>query len=558
MSAEANALPPREVMEFDVVIVGAGPAGLATAIRLRQRAIEAGRELSVCVLEKGSEPGAHVLSGAVMDPRALTELFPDWAERGAPLKQKVTRDEFLFLSETGARSTPNALLPECFHNEGNYIISLGEVTRWLAQQAEALEVAIFPGFAAAEVLYGDNGEVIGVATGDMGIEKDGSIGPAFERGMALHAKYTIFAEGARGHLGRQLIARYKLDEGKDPQAYGIGIKELWQIDPARHEPGLVVHAAGWPLDSDTYGGAFLYHADGGKVAIGYVVGLDYRNPWLSPFEEFQRFKTHSSIRKHLEGGTRIGYGARAITAGGLLSLPKTVFPGGALVGCEAGYLNASRIKGSHAAIKTGMLCADAAFDALAADRQHDELSAYPKAFEASWLFTELQQAKNFKQWFKKGQTVATLMTGVEQWLLPKLGVRNPPWTLHRTQPDHACLEPASQHTRIAYPKPDGVLTFDRLSSVFLSSTNHDENQPSHLTLKDPSIPVKVNLAEYAGPEARYCPAGVYEFVGDADNARLQINAQNCVHCKTCDIKDPTQNIVWVTPQGGGGPNYSGM
>ncbi|HGM6068989.1 TPA: electron transfer flavoprotein-ubiquinone oxidoreductase [Stenotrophomonas maltophilia] len=558
MSAEANALPPREVMEFDVVIVGAGPAGLATAIRLRQRAIEAGRDLSVCVLEKGSEPGAHVLSGAVMDPRALTELFPDWAERGAPLKQKVTRDEFLFLSETGARSTPNALLPECFHNEGNYIISLGEVTRWLAQQAEALEVAIFPGFAAAEVLYGDNGEVIGVATGDMGIEKDGSIGPAFERGMALQAKYTIFAEGARGHLGRQLIARYKLDEGKDPQAYGIGIKELWQIDPARHEPGLVVHAAGWPLDNDTYGGAFLYHADGGKVAIGYVVGLDYRNPWLSPFEEFQRFKTHPSIRKHLEGGTRIGYGARAITAGGLMSLPKTVFPGGALVGCEAGYLNVSRIKGSHAAIKTGMLCADAAFDALAADRQHDELDAYPKAFEASWLFTELQQAKNFKQWFKKGQTVATLMTGIEQWLLPKLGVRNPPWTLRHSTPDHACLEPAAKHTRIAYPKPDGVLTFDRLSSVFLSSTNHDENQPSHLTLKDASIPVKVNLAEYAGPEARYCPAGVYEFVGEADNARLQINAQNCVHCKTCDIKDPTQNIVWVTPQGGGGPNYSGM
>ncbi|HDS1676456.1 TPA: electron transfer flavoprotein-ubiquinone oxidoreductase [Stenotrophomonas maltophilia] len=558
MSAEANALPPREVMEFDVVIVGAGPAGLATAIRLRQRAIEAGHELSVCVLEKGSEPGAHVLSGAVMDPRALTELFPDWAERGAPLKQKVTRDEFLFLSETGARSTPNALLPECFHNEGNYIISLGEVTRWLAQQAEALEVAIFPGFAAAEVLYGDNGEVIGVATGDMGIEKDGSIGPAFERGMALQAKYTIFAEGARGHLGRQLIARYKLDEGKDPQAYGIGIKELWQIDPAKHEPGLVVHAAGWPLDNDTYGGAFLYHADGGKVAIGYVVGLDYKNPWLSPFEEFQRFKTHPSIRKHLEGGTRIGYGARAITAGGLMSLPKTVFPGGALVGCEAGYLNVSRIKGSHAAIKTGMLCADAAFDALAADRQHDELDAYPKAFEASWLFTELQQAKNFKQWFKKGQTVATLMTGIEQWLLPKLGVRNPPWTLRHSTPDHACLEPAAKHTRIAYPKPDGVLTFDRLSSVFLSSTNHDENQPSHLTLKDASIPVKVNLAEYAGPEARYCPAGVYEFVGEADNARLQINAQNCVHCKTCDIKDPTQNIVWVTPQGGGGPNYSGM
>ncbi|MFG6087075.1 electron transfer flavoprotein-ubiquinone oxidoreductase [Stenotrophomonas indicatrix] len=558
MSAEANALPPREVMEFDVVVVGAGPAGLATAIRLRQRAIEAGRELSVCVLEKGSEPGAHVLSGAVMDPRALTELFPDWAERGAPLKQKVTRDEFLFLSETGARTTPHALLPECFHNEGNYIISLGEVTRWLAQQAEALEVAIFPGFAAAEVLYGDDGAVIGVATGDMGIEKDGSIGPAFERGMALQAKYTVFAEGARGHLGRQLISRFKLDEGKDPQAYGIGIKELWQIDPAKHEPGLVVHAAGWPLDTDTYGGAFLYHADGGKVAIGYVVGLDYRNPWLSPFEEFQRFKTHPSIRKHLEGGTRIGYGARAITAGGLMSLPKTVFPGGALVGCEAGYLNVSRIKGSHAAIKTGMLCADAAFDALVADRQHDELSAYPAAFETSWLHDELKLSKNFKQWFKKGQTVATLMTGIEQWLLPKLGVRNPPWTLRHSIPDHACLEPASKHARIAYPKPDGVLTFDRLSSVFLSSTNHDENQPSHLTLKDASIPVKVNLAEYAGPEARYCPAGVYEFVGDGNDARLQINAQNCVHCKTCDIKDPTQNIVWVTPQGGGGPNYSGM
>jgi electron-transferring-flavoprotein dehydrogenase len=558
MSAEANALPPREVMEFDVVVVGAGPAGLATAIRLRQRAIDAGRELSVCVLEKGSEPGAHVLSGAVMDPRALTELFPDWAERGAPLKQKVTRDEFLFLSETGARTTPHALLPECFHNEGNYIISLGEVTRWLAQQAEALEVAIFPGFAAAEVLYGDDGAVIGVATGDMGIEKDGTIGPAFERGMALHAKYTVFAEGARGHLGRQLISRFKLDEGKDPQAYGIGIKELWQIDPAKHEPGLVVHAAGWPLDTDTYGGAFLYHADGGKVAIGYVVGLDYKNPWLSPFEEFQRFKTHPSIRKHLEGGTRIGYGARAITAGGLMSLPKTVFPGGALVGCEAGYLNVSRIKGSHAAIKTGMLCADAAFDALVADRQHDELSAYPAAFETSWLHDELKLSKNFKQWFKKGQTVATLMTGIEQWLLPKLGVRNPPWTLRHSIPDHACLEPASKHTRIAYPKPDGVLTFDRLSSVFLSSTNHDENQPSHLTLKDASIPVKVNLTEYAGPEARYCPAGVYEFVGDGNDARLQINAQNCVHCKTCDIKDPTQNIVWVTPQGGGGPNYSGM
>ena len=558
MSAETFELAPREVMEFDVVVVGGGPAGLATAIRLRQRAIEAGRELSVCVLEKGSEAGAHILSGAVVDPRALGELFPDWRERGAPLKQEVTRDEFLFLSETGARSTPQALLPECFHNVGNYIVSLGEVTRWLAQQAEALEVAIFPGFPAAEVLYGDDGAVVGVATGDMGLNRDGTPGPAFERGMALMAKYTVFAEGSRGHLGRQLIARFKLDEGKDPQSYGLGIKELWQVDPAVHEPGLVVHAAGWPLDEDTYGGAFLYHAEGGKVSVGYVVGLDYKNPWLSPFEEFQRFKTHPSIRKYLEGGKRIGYGARAITAGGLLSLPKTVFPGGALVGCEAGYLNASRIKGSHAAIKTGMLAADAAFDALVAGRQHDELSAYPQAFEGSWLHAELQQAKNFKQWFKKGQTVATLMTGVEQWLLPKLGIRNPPWTIHRTVADHACLEPAARHTRIAYPKPDGVLTFDRLSSVFLSSTNHDEHQPSHLTLKDASIPVTVNLAEYAGPEARYCPAAVYEFVGAAGQERLQINAQNCVHCKTCDIKDPTQNIVWVTPQGGGGPNYAGM
>ena len=559
MNTEAtNALPPREAMEFDVVIVGAGPAGLATAIRLRQLAVEKGQELSVCVLEKGSEPGAHILSGAIMDPKALTELFPDWQEKGAPLKQAVTKDEFLFLDATGAKATPEALLPECFHNHGNYIVSLGEVTRWLAQQAEALEVAIFPGFAAAEVLYDDTGAVMGVATGDMGIQKDGTPGPNFERGMELHAKYTVFAEGSRGHLGRQLISKFKLDEGKDPQSYGIGIKELWQADPAKHQPGLVVHAAGWPLDSDTYGGSFLYHAEGGKIAVGFVVGLDYKNPWLSPFEEFQRFKTHPSIRKHLEGGKRIAYGARAITAGGILSLPKTVFPGGALVGCEAGYLNASRIKGSHAAIKTGMLAAEAAFEALAAGRSRDELSAYPEAFEKSWLHAELMQAKNFKQWFKKGRTVATLMTGIEQWLLPKLGIRNAPWTIHRTRADHTYLEPADQHQKIDYPKPDGVLTFDRLSSVFLSSTNHDEHQPSHLTLKDASIPVAVNLAKYAGPEARYCPAGVYEFVGEGADTRLQINAQNCVHCKTCDIKDPTQNIVWVTPQGGGGPNYPAM
>lgn len=550
---------PRESMEYDVVVVGAGPGGLATAIRLKQLAAQAGNEVSVCVLEKGSEPGAHILSGAIMDPRALTELIPDWQEQGAPLKQAVTRDKFLFLDETGAKATPDFFLPDCFKNHGNYIISLGALVRWLAQQAEALGVEIFPGFAAAELLYSEAGAVKGVATGNMGLGKDGAPTADFQLGMELHAKYTIFAEGSRGQLGRQLMDRFSLDAGKDPQAYGIGIKELWQVDPSRHEPGLVVHTAGWPLTDDTYGGSFLYHAEDGKVAIGLVVGLDYKNPWLSPFEEFQRFKTHPAIRKYLEGGKRIGYGARSITAGGLLSLPKLVFPGGALVGCEAGTLNASRIKGSHAAIKTGMLAAEAAFAALVEGRSADELSAYPAAFEASWLHDELKRAKNFKQWFKKGHTTATLMTGIEQWLLPKLGVRTPPWTLHRTQPDYACLLPADRQPRITYPKPDGTLTFDRLSSVFLSSTNHDEHQPAHLTLKDPSVPVDVNLATYAGPEARYCPAGVYEFVdADGGGQRLQINAQNCVHCKTCDIKDPTQNIVWVAPQGGGGPNYSGM
>ncbi len=554
MSDNALATPEREVMEYDIVVVGAGPAGLAFAIRLKQL----NPEIPVCVLEKGSEPGAHILSGAIMDPKALGELFPDWAERGAPLKQAVTKDEFLFLSETGAMATPNWLLPACFHNEGNYIVSLGAVTRWLAQQAEALGVEVFPGFAAAEVLFDEAGAVKGVATGDMGIGKDGQPTDQFQRGMELHAKYTIFAEGSRGQLGRELIAKYQLDAGKDPQSYGIGIKELWQADPAKHQPGLVVHTAGWPLDGDTYGGSFLYHAEDGKISVGFVVGLDYRNPWLSPFNEFQRFKTHPAIRKHLEGGKRIGYGARAITAGGLLSLPKLVFPGGALVGCEAGTLNASRIKGSHAAIKTGMLAAEAAVAALGAGRQRDELIAYPAAFEQSWLHAELLQSRNFKQWFKKGRTVATLMTGIEQWLLPKLGIRNPPWTIHHHTPDYATLQPAATQPKIEYPKPDGVLSFDRLSSVFLSSTHHDENQPAHLTLKDPSIPVQVNLREYAGPEARYCPAGVYEFVDDNGSERLQINAANCVHCKTCDIKDPTQNIVWVAPQGGGGPNYQNL
>lgn len=550
---------PRETMEYDVVVVGAGPGGLATAIRLKQLAALESRELSVCVLEKGSEPGAHILSGAIMDPRAITELFPNWNELGAPLKQEVTSDEFLFLGETGARTTPDFLLPDCFRNHGNYVVSLGNVVRWLGQQAEALGVEIFPGFAAAEVLYNDNGSVKGVATGNLGLGKDGEPTGNFQLGMELHAKYTVFAEGARGHLGKQLIARYKLDAGRDPQSYGIGLKELWEVDPAKHRPGHVVHTAGWPLDADTYGGAFLYHAEDHKVTLGFVVGLDYRNPWLSPFEEFQRWKTHPAIRATLEGGKRLGYGARAITAGGILSLPKLVFPGGALVGCEAGTLNASRIKGSHAAIKTGMLAAEAAFEAVKAGRAHDELAAYPDAFEASWLHEELDRARNFKQWFKKGRTVATLMTGVEQWLLPRLGMKSPPWTIHRTAADHTTLQPAAESPRIAYAKPDGKITFDRLSSVFVSNTNHEENQPAHLTLKDASVPVATNLAKYAGPESRYCPAGVYEFVKAEDGAdRLQINAQNCVHCKTCDIKDPTQNIVWVTPEGGGGPTYVGM
>ncbi|NHC05763.1 electron transfer flavoprotein-ubiquinone oxidoreductase [Azonexus fungiphilus] len=545
----------REAMEFDAVVVGGGPAGLAAAIRLKQLAAASNQEIAVCLIEKGAEIGAHILSGAVMDPRALDELLPDWKTTDAPLNAPVSEDRFLILSETGATRVPNALLPGCFHNEGNYVISLGNVCRWLGEQAEALGVEIYPGFAGSEVLFDENGAVKGVATGDMGRLHDGSEGPNFQPGMELHGKYTFFAEGCRGHLGKQLIAHFALDRDADPQTYGIGLKELWEIDPAKHQPGLVVHSGGWPMQPDTYGGGFLYHLENNQIAVGFVVGLGYANPHLSPYEEFQRYKTHPEIRKFLEGGKRIAYGARALTAGGLQSLPETVFPGGVLVGDDAGFLNAARIKGSHCAIKTGALAAEACFAALGAGRQRDSLTAYPQAFRESWLYDELHRARNFKPWMSKGLWLGSLMFGIDQLLLRGKA----PWTLRHGSPDHAKLKPAADCPRIDYPKPDGVLSFDRLSSVFLSSTNHEEDQPCHLQLKDASVPVAINLATYDAPEQRYCPAGVYEILHDAGGEpRLQINAQNCVHCKTCDIKDPTQNITWVTPQGGEGPTYPNM
>ncbi|MDR2839580.1 MAG: electron transfer flavoprotein-ubiquinone oxidoreductase [Azonexus sp.] len=545
----------REAMEFDVVIVGGGPAGLASAIRLKQLSAEKGSDISVCLIEKGAEIGAHILSGAIMDPRALSELFPDWKEKGAPLNAPVSEDRFFIFTEQGSLRIPNLLLPPPFHNEGNYAISLGNLCRWLGEQAEALGVEIYPGFAGAEVLYGDDGVVKGVITGDMGRLRDGSEGPNFQAGMELRGKYTFFAEGCRGHLGKELIAKFKLDHGVDPQAYGIGLKELWEIQPDKHQTGLVIHSGGWPMQPDTYGGGFLYHLENNQIAIGLVVGLGYKNPHLSPYEEFQRFKTHPEIRKFLEGGKRISYGARALVSGGLQALPKTTFPGGVLVGDDAGFLNGARIKGSHCAIKTGALAAEACFDAILAGRSHDELTAYPEAFRNSWLYPELKAARNFKPWMAKGLKFGSLMFGIDQTVFRGKA----PWTLHRDTPDYAELEPAADCPPIDYPKPDGVITFDRLSSVFLSATNHEEDQPCHLHLKDAAVPITVNLAKYDAPEQRFCPAGVYEILGrEEGQPRLQINAQNCLHCKTCDIKDPTQNINWVTPQGGEGPTYPNM
>ena len=546
----------RESMEFDVLIVGGGPSGLSAAIRLKQLALEKGQKINVCLIEKSAEIGGHILSGAVMDPRALSELLPTWAARGAPLKAAVSEDRFLMLSEESSRQLPNWMLPECFLNDGNYIISLAELCRWLGEQASELGVEIYPGFAGSEVLYTADGAVKGVATGDMGLLKDGSQGPSYQQGMELHAHYTLFAEGCRGQLGKELEEKFSLREGADPQVYGLGLKELWEIKPEKHQTGLVIHSGGWPLDAQTYGGGFMYHMADNLVSVGLVAGLGYSNPYFSPFEEFQRLKTHPALRNFLEGGKRIAYGARALAAGGLQSLPKPVFPGGILIGDDAGFLNAARIKGSHCAIKSGMLAAEVCAAALGEGRSNDTLSAFTQAFRTSWLYDELYNTRNFKPWMAKGLYLGSLMFGIDQLILRGKA----PWTLHHPSADHCTMKKALDCPRIDYPRPDGEISFDRLSSVYLSNTNHEENQPCHLKLNDSTLPIKVNLALYDAPEQRYCPAGVYEIVRDetGSNPQLQINAQNCIHCKTCDIKDPMQNIKWCVPQGGEGPNYPNM
>ncbi len=552
---ELDSLGDRESMDYDVVVVGAGPAGLATAIRIKQLALEKGTDITVCVLEKGAEVGSHILSGAIMDPVALTELFPDWQAMGAPVTTAVTEERFLFLSKDKVSKTPEWMMPKALQNDGCYVISLAQLVRWLAAQAEELGIEIFPGFAATEVLYNNQSAVIGVATGDMGVGRDGKPTGAFQRGIALLARYTVFAEGTRGQLGKTLITRFNLDAGRDPQAYSIGLKEIWKVRPEVHRPGLVMHTAGWPLDRHTYGGSFMYHMADGKVAVGFTVGLNYSNPWLSPFQEFQRYKTHPAIRSFLEGGERLAYGARAMTGGGLQALPELVFPGGVLVGCEAGFLNGGRIKGIHAAIKSGMLAAEAVVPAVLSGRRHDALRDYPKAFQKSWLYRELHAVRNFKPWMEKKLKWATLMFGMDQVLFRGKA----PWTLHRHVPDYIYLQPADQSKVKNYPKPDGKLTFDVPSSVYLSGTNHEEDQPVHLVLKDVDKPLSLNLPKFAGPEARYCPAGVFSYVPDGKGGmKLQVNAANCLHCKTCDIKDPGQNITWTAPQGGDGPNYPDM
>jgi electron-transferring-flavoprotein dehydrogenase len=540
----------RESMQYDVVIVGGGPAGLSAAIRLKQLAAEKGRELGVCLIEKGSEIGAHILSGAVLEPRSLNELIPDWKEKGAPLNTPAGEDRFLYLTATGAIRLPT---PPQMKNHGNYIISLGSLCRWLAKQAEELGVEIYAGFAGAEVLYDEAGRVKGVATGNMGIGKDGKPTANFTPGVELHGRYTLFAEGCRGSLTKTLFERFRLRENVDPQTYGIGIKELWEIDPAKHRQGLISHSVGWPLDRSTYGGSFLYHLENNLVSVGFVIGLDYSNPHLSPFDEFQRFKTHPAIRPTFEGGRRLAYGARAINEGGFQSIPKLVFPGGALIGCAAGFVNVPKIKGTHTAMKSGMTAAEAVMAAFERGGS-GELDDYAERLKASWVWDELYRVRNIRPSFHRGLWGGIAYSAIDTYIFRGKA----PWTFHH-RPDHTQLLPASEAPRIDYPKPDGIVSFDKTSSVYLSNTNHEENQPAHLTLKDASVPIRVNLAVYDAPEQRYCPAGVYEIVRDASGEpRLQINAQNCVHCKTCDIKDPTQNINWVVPEGGGGPNYPNM